>query len=102
MHEIIYMKADYEPWWMFSRWEETIVEKQAFLSEAEALIYLNSLLAKFRKTYPYEAKQKGTCWAFWTDEEQVFCDACDDDLQTYHGILWLKDGKPLQIPYDKT
>ena len=24
MFEVIYMKADYEPWWMFEGWEEMI------------------------------------------------------------------------------
>ena len=24
MYEVIYMKADYEPWWMFEGWEEMI------------------------------------------------------------------------------
>lgn len=96
LNEIIYMKAGYEPWWMFSGWEETIIEKQVFLTDAEAIAYLESLLTKFRKVYPHEAQQKGSYWAFWTEEEQEFCEACDDDLQTYHGVLWLKDGRPIQ------
>lgn len=97
MNEIIYMKAGYEPWWMFSGWEETIIEKHVFVNEAEASIYLNSLLEKFRKSYPNEASQKGACWAFWTEDEQEFCEACDDDLQTYHGVLWLINGIPKQM-----
>ncbi len=97
MNEIIYMKAGYEPWWMFSGWEEYIIEKQVFTSDKEASDYLESLLSKFRNTYPNEEKQKGACWAFWTEDEQEFCEACDDDLQTFHGVIWLKNGKPNQI-----
>ncbi|WP_075617791.1 DUF1033 family protein [Paenisporosarcina indica] len=97
MNEIIYMKAEYEPWWMFSGWEKTIIEKNVFTTDREAKNYLDSLLTKFRNAYPNESKQKGACWAFWTEDEQQFCEACDDDLQTYHGILWLKDGKPFQL-----
>ncbi|MET0960338.1 MAG: DUF1033 family protein, partial [Psychrobacillus psychrotolerans] len=26
MFEVIYMKADYEPWWLFEGWEQHIVE----------------------------------------------------------------------------
>jgi len=97
MNEIIYMKAGYEPWWMFSGWEEYIVEKQVFSSDKEASDYLELLLSKFRSMYPHEANQKGACWAFWTEDEQEFCEACDDDLQTYHGVIWLKSGKPNQL-----
>jgi hypothetical protein len=97
MNEVIYMKAGYEPWWMFTGWEEYIIEKQVFSSEKEANECVDSLLNKFRNMYPHEANQKGTCWAFWTEDEQEFCEACDDDLQTYHGVLWLKNGKPIQL-----
>ncbi|WP_019415483.1 DUF1033 family protein [Paenisporosarcina sp. TG20] len=97
MNEIIYMKAGYEPWWMFPGWEKTIIEKHVFSSDMEALAHLELLLTKFRKAFPNEENQKGTCWAFWSEEEQEFCEACDDDLQTYHGIMWLKNGKPTQL-----
>ena len=97
MNEIIYMKAEYEPWWMFSGWEKTIVEKQVFPSEDEARIYLEEVLNRFREIYPNEARQKGACWAFWTEEEQEFCEACDDDLQTFHGVIWLQNGKIIQL-----
>ncbi len=30
MFEVIYMKADYEPWWMFEEWEETIRSRHSF------------------------------------------------------------------------
>ena len=97
MNEIIYMKAEYEPWWMFSGWEKTIIEKHVFSTDIEAQSYLEKMLSKFRTVYPNEANQKGSCWAFWTEEEQEFCEACDDDLQTYHGILWLQNGKPIPL-----
>lgn len=96
LNEIIYMKAGYEPWWMFSGWKNTIVEKKMFESEIEARVYLESLLKKFREKYPNEDSQKGAFWAFWTEEEQEFCEACDDDLQTYHGILWLQNDEPVK------
>lgn len=97
MNEIIYMKAEYEPWWMFSGWEKTIIEKHVFTNDADARTYLESILSRFRNEYPHEENKKGACWAFWTEDEQEFCEACDDDLQTYHGVLWLKNGKPKQL-----
>lgn len=97
MNEIIYMKAGYEPWWMFSGWKDTIVEKKIFVNENEARNYLETLLGEFRAKYPNEKSQKGAFWAFWTEDEKEFCDACDDDLQTYHGLLWIQNGEPIKI-----
>lgn len=96
MNEIIYMRAGYEPWWMFSGWEDTIVKKKMFENAEEAKVYLDSLLKEFRLKYPNEGSQKGAFWAFWTEDEQEFCEACDDDLQTYHGILWIRNGIPVR------
>ena len=64
MNEVIYMKAGYEPWWMFSGWEDTIVEKKGFGNDEDAKVYLNSLLQEFRLKYPNEDSQKGAFWAF--------------------------------------
>ena len=30
MFEVIYMKAEFEPWWMFDGWEETILSRHSF------------------------------------------------------------------------
>jgi len=95
VNEIIYMKAGYEPWWMFDGWEKNIIEKREFSDEEEAKTYLESLLNKFRNAYPHEANKKGFFWAFWSEDEQEFCEACDDDLQMYHGVLWLQGGNPI-------
>lgn len=88
MFEIIYMKADYEPWWQFDGWEEHIVEKVTFDQEDDALVYLNKKLDEFRHRFPREQMKKDRYWAFWSVKEQCFCESCEDDLQIYHGIIW--------------
>ena len=90
MIEIIYMKADYEPWWKFEGWEEHIVNTVKFDTEDEALTYLNKTLAEFRNKFPLEKTKENKYWAFWSVKEQCYCDSCDDDLQIYHGIIWEK------------
>ncbi|WP_342510154.1 DUF1033 family protein [Sporosarcina sp. FSL K6-2383] len=91
---MIYMKADYEPWWMFAGWEETIRSRLAFDSAQEALHYCEGLLLELRNKYPFEAMKKDSFFAFWTECEKDFCEACDEDLQLYHGVIFMKDGKP--------
>lgn len=95
MYEVIYMKADYEPWWMFDGWEEDIQEVFKFPTKEEADQYLKRLMQEFRMKYPHEKIGKECFYAFWTDEEQYFCDACDDALQIFHGLFITYEGKPI-------
>lgn len=88
MVEIIYMKADFEPWWEFEGWEKHIIEKQIFDKEEKARDYLNELLVNFRKKFSNEKIKSDKYWAFWSVKEQCFCDSCDEDLQIYHGVIW--------------
>lgn len=94
MYEIVYMKAEFEPWWMFTEWEDHILSRHSFEEEAEARSYLESVLTKLRKTYDQEKVKKGCFFALWSESERSFCEACDDDLQIYHGIILLSEGKP--------
>ncbi len=94
MIEVIYMKAEYEPWWMFEGWEKTILTRQTFDHLDEAKDYLETLVKDFRIQYEHEHSKKEGYYAFWTDREREFCEACDDDLQIYHGLISLIEGKP--------
>ncbi|MFJ7936863.1 DUF1033 family protein [Sporosarcina sp. NPDC096371] len=91
---MIYMKADYEPWWMFEGWEEKIRSRCTFNDAKEALMYCEKLLTELRKKYALEAVKKDCFYVFWSECEKDFCEACDEDLQLYHGVILMKDGKP--------
>ncbi|QUG41608.1 DUF1033 family protein [Psychrobacillus sp. INOP01] len=88
MFEVIYMKADYEPWWLFEGWEQHIIEKHAFEHETEARSFLDRKLIELRGIFPKEKSKHNMYWAFWSEKEQCFCESCDDDLQIYHGLIW--------------
>ena len=38
--------------------------------------------------------KKDCFFAFWSEDEINFCEGCDEDLQLYHGVILMKDGKP--------
>ena len=97
MYEIIYMKADYEPWWLFDGWEQEIVERWTFESRDHAAGQLDKILKNFRQEHRNEASREQKFWAFWSDKEICFCEDCAEDLQIYHGILTMIDGKPAPI-----
>lgn len=88
MFEVIYMKADYEPWWLFEGWEQRIVEKHTFETQTDAQSYLNEKLVELRGKFPKEKVKDEKYWAFWSEKEVCFCESCDDDLQIYHGLIW--------------
>jgi hypothetical protein len=39
--------------------------------------------------------KKNCFFAFWSENEKLSCEACSDDLQIFHGIILLFEGKPL-------
>ncbi|MER2172539.1 MAG: DUF1033 family protein [Psychrobacillus psychrodurans] len=88
MYEVIYMKADYEPWWAFEGWEEFIEEKVTFDQEEEARLFLETKLREFRDKFPKEEMRNDKYWAFWSVKEQCYCESCEDDLQIFHGIIF--------------
>lgn len=96
MYEVIYMKADYEPWWLFDGWEKEIISRHSFEQENEAMGFLNEILLKLENKFQHMNSKENCFFAFWSDNEKVFCEACDDDLQTFHGILILNNGIPFK------
>lgn len=96
MFEVIYMKAEFEPWWMFEGWEEEVVSRHSFNHEIEAKVYLTELLQTFRKKFHHMNSKEDCFFAFWAEEEKVFCEGCDDDLQIFHGLLLFHNGMPLK------
>lgn len=87
MYKIIYMKADYEPWWQFEGWEEHIVCETSFENEQQFQNAFSELVEQFRTRYEHEACKQDRFYAFWSEDETEFCEACDDDAQIYHGII---------------
>lgn len=69
MYTILYMKADYEPWWKFEGWEAFIQTNETFATEEQFKLALAQKLEHFRLTYDNEATKEGKYWAFWSEDE---------------------------------
>lgn len=96
MHEVIYMKAEFEPWWMFEEWEEKVVSRKTFVRKTEAEAYRHQLMEQLKRKYPQSEIREEAFAAFWREGEIEYCESCDDDMQMYHGILWLENGSPIK------
>lgn len=87
MYTILYMKADYEPWWKFDGWQSFIETHESYETKIQFEQALQEKLNEFRSIYENEESKEGKYWAFWSEEESFYCEACDDDVQLYHGII---------------
>ncbi|MBD8014179.1 DUF1033 family protein [Microbacterium sp. APC 3898] len=94
MHEIVYTRADYEPWWMFDDWKEKIVSLQQFSSDEEAQRYLEEQKQAFSLQFANHEKRDLAFDAYWNEEEMEYCEKCEEDLQIFHSLIWLVDGVP--------
>lgn len=89
LHEIIYMKSFEEPWWMLEGWEKDIVSRSEFNDPQIAKARFDELANSLSKKYKQQ-KRKGESIAFWNEGDIAYCEDCEEELQVYHGILWLK------------
>ncbi|WP_431030209.1 DUF1033 family protein [Lysinibacillus sp. LZ02] len=87
MYKIIYMKADFEPWWLFEGWESHIVSTYQYETKEEYESALKKLLAKLRAQFEHEEMRKEQFIAFWNEEDCEFCEGCDEDVQIFHGLI---------------
>ncbi|WP_163652864.1 DUF1033 family protein [Listeria sp. PSOL-1] len=94
--QVIQTKGEYEPWWFFENWQETIEADYAFQMKEEAFQKYNELTNILIKTYPKHRLKKEVLFAAWNEEEVEYCESCDDDIQVFHGIILLCDGKVYQ------
>lgn len=101
MYEVIYIKADYEPWWMFEGWEEMVRLRKSFEELDEAILFAHSLMDEMRGCFSKEKTRKGSFTAFWNPGERTYCDGCDDDMQLYHGVFLLKGNEPISFIEEK-
>lgn len=91
MYKVIYMKADYEPWWQFEGWQEYVVSEFVCENKSEAEGYLKKMVDDMSVKYVNKRKNKERFWAFWSEEESGFCEQCAEDAQIYHGLIWQEE-----------
>lgn len=81
------MKADYEPWWQFEGWETMILSTTEYESEQDLDKAVLKILAEFRSRFEHEQCKQERFFAFWSEDECTYCEACDDEAQIFHGII---------------
>jgi hypothetical protein len=90
---VVRISGEAEPWWFFTDWEKDITEKLEYHDEKEAFEQFIALVQDLTYKYQHKKQKKNTV-AFWSENEKAFCEACDDDLQLYHGLILMEGNKP--------
>lgn len=87
MYQVIKMYGDYEPWWFLDGWEEDIVSKMNFTSYEEAMKVFQEECNRLSESFPMRRMEKGDMATFWHEDDQYWCEDCEEYLQRYHSIF---------------
>ncbi|WP_201715112.1 DUF1033 family protein [Rossellomorea arthrocnemi] len=94
---VLTTKSDAEPWWFFEGWEKDIIKELTFDNRNEAVASFLMELRRLSENYPKSKTKKFHSVAFWDPEDIDFCEACDDDLQVYYGLVIFENDQPMEI-----
>ncbi|GCF93534.1 DNA-binding protein [Enterococcus florum] len=97
MYQVIKMYGDNEPWWFFEDWKEDVTEEKVFDSFQEAEAYYLDQWHKMSNDYHLHSAKHNYLSAFWNEDDERWCEECDDYLQQYWGLALLENDQPLTI-----
>ncbi|MGP6140032.1 MULTISPECIES: DUF1033 family protein [unclassified Jeotgalibaca] len=101
MYQVYMMKGEYEPWWFFQDWKSLVVFEASFLSFEEALKLYEEKSAELSARYPFKKSKHNYLTAFWSEEDSVYCESCEDDIQIYYGLLLLENENVIETENSK-
>ncbi|OIU71431.1 DUF1033 family protein [Rossellomorea aquimaris] len=97
IRKVILTRSDAEPWWFFEDWQKDIVKIWEYEKESEAIQKYKTEISRLRNKFPNVKTKNYQSIVFWNPEEMEFCEACDDDVQIYHGIILFEDEQPMKV-----
>ena len=101
MYQVITMYGDNEPWWFFEDWQSDIQTTEEFSTLTQAQEYYREQWQQLQMQYSYIQARPNYLSAFWNEEEVLWCEECDEDLQQYKGLALLKDYQPITIESER-
>ena len=84
---IIITVGDMEPWYFLEGWERQIKEHLTFDNKEEAIHAFVEIVKSYRKRFHFSKTKGSSIACFWNEGDEVYCDACDEYVQVFHGIL---------------
>lgn len=96
MYQVFLMKGEYEPWWFFEEWKSLVISENAFPTFEQALRSYQEQDEQLSRIHPFKKEKNNYLAAYWSAEDSVYCESCEDDIQIYYGLLLLKNEKPIE------
>jgi hypothetical protein len=100
--KIIQTKGESEPWWFFDDWRKDITAVFECESKSDTIDQYVKKIGELKKDFTYLKHKNYHTVAFWNPSEKVFCEACDDDLQIYHGLIIMCDDNLVDIKNEES
>ena len=90
MYRVVELDILYEPWWFFEGWKDDIVKMREFQDFTQALDFYKEYQRQMSANFEDSDSRGSLLQAYWNEEERAWCDACDEDIQRFHGLCLLK------------
>jgi hypothetical protein len=94
-------KGDCEPWLFLAGWQDEIMERRSFDSQEEALRTYAQWIKEYKKNFESAKETNGSLFSFWNEGDLHYCEACDDDLQLFYGLVLMKGSEVYQLTEDE-
>ncbi|HFI0354115.1 TPA: DUF1033 family protein [Streptococcus suis] len=102
MYQVIKLYGDYEPWWFLDGWEEDIVSKDVFSCYEDAYTAFQKEWVRLSENFPMRKTKNGTLAAFWDEQDQHWCEECEEYLQRYHSLMLVESKENLPAGFVKS
>lgn len=96
MYQIFFTEGEYEPWWFFEDWKTLVLSETSFPTYEEAVRSYNEHDEQLTSKYPFKKTKGNYLVAYWSEDESVYCESCEDDIQLYYGLMLLKNDKAIE------
>lgn len=93
MYRVVEMYGDFEPWWFLDGWENDIIQEQRFEKYYDALKFYKIQWLKLETEFKEYKSRSDLMTVFWNENDQRWCEECDDYVQQYRSIILLEDEK---------
>ena len=97
MYQVIQTYSEDEPWWFFEEWENNIKSEIVFDKFHDAEKEFMEQYDKLHNEYEEVKCKDPFLVAFWNEDEFIYCEDCDEDLQAYRGLMIVEDYKKIDL-----
>lgn len=94
-------KGDCEPWLFLDGWREEITECLSFDDQNKAIQTYAQWVKEYKRVFESFKETNLSLFSFWNEGDEQYCEACDDYLQVFYGIVFMKGEKVYELREDE-